>query len=123
MVDTCPICHESSAHKLIAYVQELGPLSPTDHRSVDDKLNCGSDVSPRKHAATPRMSDKLASSARNDGLGHTMQAHDASNIQLRVLLSPVVGVHRNEMSKLGELIDDTHMESNLRAERGRVIVG
>jgi hypothetical protein len=95
MVDTCPICHESLAHKLIAYVQELGSLS-----------HCGSDVSPRKYAVTPRMSDKLASSVRNGGLGHTMQAHDASNIQLHVLFSPVVGVHRNEMSKLGELVDD-----------------
>jgi hypothetical protein len=120
MVDTCPICHESSAHKLIAYVQELGSLPLTSHRSMDDKLNCGSDVSPRKHVATPRMSDKLASSVRKDGLGHTMQAPDASNIQLCVLLSPVVGVHWNELSNLGELIDDNPYGVKLA---GRVIVG
>jgi hypothetical protein len=52
----------------------------------------------------PEMSDKLGPSVRNDGLGHTMQTQDASNIQLNVLLSPVVGVHLNEMSRLGEPI-------------------
>jgi hypothetical protein len=39
------------------------------------------------------MSDKLGSSIRNDGLEHVMQINDTSNIQLSVLLSPVVGVH------------------------------
>jgi hypothetical protein len=41
----------------------------------------------------PEMSDKLGSSVRNDSLGHTMQTQDASNIQLGVLLSSIVGVH------------------------------
>jgi hypothetical protein len=51
-------------------------------------------------------SDKLGPSVRNDGLGHTMQTQNASNIQFNVLLSPIVGVHRNEMSRVGEPIDD-----------------
>jgi hypothetical protein len=59
--------------------------------------------------------DKLWSSVINDGLGHTMQAQNMSNIQFSVLLSPIVGVHQNEMSRL-ELIDNHMMESNLRAE-------
>jgi hypothetical protein len=50
-------------------------------------------------------SDELGPSVRNDGLRHTMQAHDARNIQFSILLSPV-GVHRNEMSKLGKSVDD-----------------
>jgi hypothetical protein len=54
----------------------------------------------------PKMSDKLGSSVRNDGLGHTMQTQDARNIQFTILLSPIVGVHRNEMSKLGKSVDD-----------------
>jgi hypothetical protein len=35
-----------------------------------------------------------------------MQAQDVSNIQFSVLISPVVGVHLNEMSRLGKTIDD-----------------
>jgi hypothetical protein len=54
----------------------------------------------------PEVSDKLEPSIRGDGLGHTMQTHDASNIKFSVLLSTVVGVHQNEMSRLGEPIDD-----------------
>jgi hypothetical protein len=33
-----------------------------------------------------------------------MQTQDASNIQL--LLNPIVGVHQNEMSRLGKPIND-----------------
>jgi hypothetical protein len=54
MIDTCPICTDSSAHKLVTYLQEFGSLSPSDHRSMDDKMNCGSDASSRKHAAALR---------------------------------------------------------------------
>jgi hypothetical protein len=54
MPDSCPICHDSSAHKLRAYLQEFDLLALSDHRSVDDKLNCGLDMSPRKHAAASR---------------------------------------------------------------------
>jgi hypothetical protein len=54
----------------------------------------------------PKMSDKLGTSVRNDGFGHTMQTQDVSNIQLSVLLHHVVGVHRNEMSRLSEPIND-----------------
>jgi hypothetical protein len=39
MADTCPICHGSLAYKLRAYLQKFGSLSPSDHRSADDKLN------------------------------------------------------------------------------------
>jgi hypothetical protein len=35
-----------------------------------------------------------------------MQTQDVSNIQFSVLLSHVVGVHRNEMSGLGEPINN-----------------
>jgi hypothetical protein len=35
-----------------------------------------------------------------------MQTQDARNIQLSVLFSPIEGVHWNEMSGLGKLIDD-----------------
>jgi hypothetical protein len=52
------------------------------------------------------VSDELGPSFRNDGLWHTMQTQDARNIQLSILLSPVEGVHRNEMSRLGKSIDD-----------------
>jgi hypothetical protein len=54
MADTSSICHDSSAHKLGAYLQEFDSLSPSDHRSADDKLNCGSKASLRKHEAAPR---------------------------------------------------------------------
>jgi hypothetical protein len=51
-------------------------------------------------------SDELVPSVRNDGLWYTMQTLDARNIQLSVLLSPVEGVHQNEMSRLGKPVDD-----------------
>jgi hypothetical protein len=51
------------------------------------------------------VSNNLGSSIRNDGLGHIMHTQDASNIQFSVFLSPVGGVHRNEMSRLGEPIN------------------
>jgi hypothetical protein len=51
-------------------------------------------------------SDKLGTSIRNDGLRHTMLTHDARNIQLDVLFSPIEGVHWNEMSGLGKSVDD-----------------
>jgi hypothetical protein len=51
-------------------------------------------------------SDKLGPSVRNDGLRHTMQAQDARNIQFSVLLSPLEGVHQNEMSRLGKPVDE-----------------
>jgi hypothetical protein len=54
----------------------------------------------------PKASDKLGSSVRSDRPGHTMLTQDASNIQFSILLSPIVGVHQNEMSRLGELIDN-----------------
>jgi hypothetical protein len=47
-------------------------------------------------------SNELGPSVRNYGLGHTMQTQDASNIQFGILLSPVVGVYRNEMSRHSE---------------------
>jgi hypothetical protein len=51
-------------------------------------------------------SDKLGPSIRNDGLGHHMQTQDVSNIQFNILLSPVEGVHRNEMRRLGKSVDN-----------------
>jgi hypothetical protein len=54
----------------------------------------------------PEASDELGPSVRNDGLQHTIHTQDARNIQLSVLLSPVEGVHRNEMSRLGKSVDD-----------------
>jgi hypothetical protein len=54
----------------------------------------------------PESSDELGPSVRNDGLRHTMQTQDVRNIQLNVLLSPVEGVHQNEMSRLGKSVDD-----------------
>jgi hypothetical protein len=35
-----------------------------------------------------------------------LQTQDARNIQFSVLLSPVEGVHRNKMSRLGKSVDD-----------------
>jgi hypothetical protein len=40
------------------------------------------------------------------------------NIQFYVLLSPVEGVHQNEMSRLGKSVDD-FMELKLQVVRGR----
>jgi hypothetical protein len=54
----------------------------------------------------PETSEKLGPSVRNDGLEHTMETQDANYIQLSVLLSPVSGVHPNEMSRHGESIDN-----------------
>jgi hypothetical protein len=54
MTNTCPICHDSLAHKLGAYLQEFDSLTLCDHRSMDDKLNCRSDVSQRNHVAALR---------------------------------------------------------------------
>jgi hypothetical protein len=53
MADIGPICQSSSVHKLRAYPQESDLPSLYDHWSVDDKLSCESDASPRKHAAAP----------------------------------------------------------------------
>jgi hypothetical protein len=52
MTDTCSICHDSSAHKLRAYLQDS--LSSSNLRSADDTLSCGLDVSPWKHELAPR---------------------------------------------------------------------
>ena len=54
----------------------------------------------------PEASDELGPSVRNDGLRHTIQTQDVRNIQLSVLLSPVEGVHLNEMSRHGKSVDD-----------------
>jgi hypothetical protein len=54
MTDTCPIYPGSSVHKLGAYPQESDLPSLFDHRSMNDKLSCGSDASQRKHVAAPR---------------------------------------------------------------------
>jgi hypothetical protein len=89
-----------------AYLQGFDSLFLSDHQPMVDKLNYGSDAFPRKHAAIPRNEQWTGPSVRNVGLGHTMQAQDVSNIQFSVLLSPVVGVHLNEMSRLGKTIDD-----------------
>jgi hypothetical protein len=63
MTDTCPICHDSSAHKLGPYLQEFDLLSPSDHR-----------IGPQgSMQLLLEASDKLGSSVKNDGLGHTMQ--------------------------------------------------
>jgi hypothetical protein len=51
-------------------------------------------------------SDELGTSIRNDGLRHTIQTQDARNIQLDILFSHIEGVHRNEMCRLGESVDD-----------------
>jgi hypothetical protein len=104
--DTCLIYLGSSVHKLRAYPKESDSPSLSDHWSADDMLSCGSDASPRKHAALLGASNELGTSVRNDGLWHNMQAQDARNIQLGMLLSPIEGVHRNEMSRLGKSVDD-----------------
>jgi hypothetical protein len=70
----------------------------------------------------PKLGDKLGSSVRNDCLGHTMHTHDTSKVQLGILLSPVVGVHQNEMSRLGESIHNPPYGIILVAERGRLIM-
>jgi hypothetical protein len=54
MIDSCPICSGSSVHKLRPYLPKSNLPSQFDHRSTDDKLSCGSDLSPRNHAAAPR---------------------------------------------------------------------
>jgi hypothetical protein len=54
----------------------------------------------------PKVSDELGPPVRNDGLWHTMQTQDVRNIQFSVLLSPVEGVHWDEMSGLGKSVDD-----------------
>jgi hypothetical protein len=59
----------------------------------------------RKQQLT-EVSDELGSSIRNDGVRHTMQTQDARKIQLSILLSPIEGVHRNEMRRLGKSVDD-----------------
>jgi hypothetical protein len=47
-----------------------------------------------------------------------MQTQDASNIQFDVLLSPVVGVHRNKISRLGKPVDD-YLDGVKLVGRGR----
>jgi hypothetical protein len=54
----------------------------------------------------PEASYELGTSIRNGGLRPTMQTHDAINIQLGILFSPIEGVHWNEMSELGKSVDD-----------------
>jgi hypothetical protein len=54
----------------------------------------------------PEASNELGPSIKNDGLRHTMQAQHARNIELSVLLSPIEGVHWNEMSRLRKSIDN-----------------
>jgi hypothetical protein len=115
MADTCLICLSSLVHKLEAYPQEFDLPSLFDHRSTDDMPSYGSDVSPGNYIAAPRRSDKLGTSIRNDGLRRTMQTHNARNIQLNILFSPVEGVHRNEMSGLGKSVDNYPNEVKLVA--------
>jgi hypothetical protein len=80
MIGTCPICPGSLAHKPGAYPQESNSPSLPDHRFADDMLSYGSNVSPWKHAAAPRSERHIGTPIKNDGLWHTMQAHDARNI-------------------------------------------
>jgi hypothetical protein len=50
--------------------------------------------------------NKLGPSVRNDGPQHTMQTQVERHIQLMVLLSHAIGVHWNEVCRLGESIQD-----------------
>jgi hypothetical protein len=54
----------------------------------------------------PEASDELGPSVRNGSLWHTMQTQDVRNIRSSVLLNPIEGVHQNEMSRFGKLVDD-----------------
>jgi hypothetical protein len=54
----------------------------------------------------PEASNEPRSSVRNDSLWHTVQTKDARNKKFSVLLSPVEGVHWNEMSRLGKSVGD-----------------
>jgi hypothetical protein len=54
----------------------------------------------------PETSNKLGSLVKNVGLSHTMETKDVSNVQFGILLSLVVGVLWNEVSRLGEPIHD-----------------
>jgi hypothetical protein len=67
----------------------------------------------------PEASYELGTSIKNDSLRHSMQTHDARNIQLSVLFSPVASVHWDEMSGLGKSVDDSQMELNLWSVRGK----
>jgi hypothetical protein len=67
----------------------------------------------------PEMSNELGTSVRNDGLRHTMQAHDARNKQFSILLSPVAGVHRMKWADLVSRLTITQMELNLWPMRGK----
>jgi hypothetical protein len=67
----------------------------------------------------PEASNELWPSVRNDGLQHTMQAHDVRNMQFSVLLSPIEGVHQNGMSRLGKSVDDHPNGVQLAVGEGR----
>jgi hypothetical protein len=54
MASTCPNCPDSSSQMHGAYLLILGSHALSDHRSVGDKLDCGSGGYPKKHAAAPR---------------------------------------------------------------------
>jgi hypothetical protein len=67
----------------------------------------------------PKVSDELGPLIRKDGLCHTMQAHDARNIQSSVFLSPVEGVHWNGMNGLGKSVNDYPNRVKLAAGEDR----
>jgi hypothetical protein len=54
-----PSCPVGPLHKPWAYPPEPGSLSPPDHPSVDDKLNCGSGEFRGKHAIAPRNEQQI----------------------------------------------------------------
>jgi hypothetical protein len=105
MADTCPIVrvvqHESPEHILKNLIHPLGLTIGLRmiSQAVDQTHPQGS------MQLLLGVSNELGTSVRNDGLWHTMQAHDARNIQFSVFLSPVEGVHWNVMSRFGKSID------------------
>jgi hypothetical protein len=52
------------------------------------------------------MSNKLSSMGQDDSNGHSMQTHNALNVQLCILLHLVEGMHENEVVRHGKSINN-----------------
>jgi hypothetical protein len=52
------------------------------------------------------MSNELRPSVRDDSVGNSMQTQNVLNVQLCISLHLVVGMHRNEVDRLHESINN-----------------
>jgi hypothetical protein len=88
------------------YPQELNSLPLSDQRTVGDMVSCGSDGFPKSQEVAPRNRQQTGPTIKHDSVGHSMQAHNVLNVQLCIFLHFVAGMPRNEVGRLGKVINN-----------------